>query len=77
MPASRSHVHFAARPGARVFLVIALAMTHRLGLSKIGSTIHPYPTESEAIRTLGDRFSRTRLTPFVKGLFCRWLAWAR
>lgn len=47
---------------------ISLAMTHGLGLSKIGSTIHPYPTQAEAIRKLGDQFSRTRLTPFVKAL---------
>jgi pyruvate/2-oxoglutarate dehydrogenase complex dihydrolipoamide dehydrogenase (E3) component len=56
---------------------MTLAMTHRLGLSKIGSTIHPYPTQAEAIRKLGDQYSRTRLTPFVKSLFDRWLAWTR
>ena len=56
---------------------ISLAMTHGLGLSKIGSTIHPYPTQAEAIRKLGDQFSRTRLTPFVKALFRKWLAWTR
>ncbi len=42
---------------------ITLAMTHGLGLGQIGSTIHPYPTQAEAIRKLGDQFSRTRLTP--------------
>ena len=56
---------------------ITLAMTHGLGLGKIGSTIHPYPTQAEAIRKLGDQFSRTRLTPFVKSLFKKWLAWTR
>ena len=56
---------------------ITLAMTHGLGLSKIGSTIHPYPTQAEAIRRLGDQYSRTRLTPFVKSLFNKWLAWTR
>lgn len=56
---------------------ISLAMTHGLGLQKIGSTIHPYPTQAEAIRKLGDQFSRTRLTPFVKRLFRAWLAWTR
>lgn len=54
-----------------------LAMTHGLGLSKIGSTIHPYPTQAEAIRKLGDQYSRTRLTPFVQSLFRRWLSWTR
>lgn len=42
---------------------ITLAMTHGLGLSKIGSTIHPYPTQAEAIRRLGDHYSRTKLNP--------------
>jgi pyruvate/2-oxoglutarate dehydrogenase complex dihydrolipoamide dehydrogenase (E3) component len=56
---------------------IALAITHGLGLKQIGSTIHPYPTQAEAIRKIGDQFNRTRLTPFVKSLFKRWLAWTR
>lgn len=56
---------------------ITLAMTHGLGLSKIGSSIHPYPTQAEAIRRLGDQYSRTRLTPFIKTLFRKWLAWTR
>jgi pyruvate/2-oxoglutarate dehydrogenase complex dihydrolipoamide dehydrogenase (E3) component len=56
---------------------ITLAMTHGLGLSKIGSTIHPYPTHAEAIRKLGDQYGRTRLTPFVRSLFDRWLTWTR
>lgn len=56
---------------------ITLAMTHGLGLKKIGSTIHPYPTQAEAIRKLGDQYNRTRLTPLVKSLFQKWLAWTR
>ena len=55
----------------------SLAMTHGLGLKKIASTIHPYPTQGEAIRKVGDLYSRTRLTPFVKTLFNKWLAWTR
>lgn len=56
---------------------ITLAMTHGLGLAKIGGTIHPYPTEAEAIRKLGDQYNRTRLTPRVRSLFGKWLAWTR
>ena len=56
---------------------ITLAMTNGIGLKKIGSTIHPYPTQAEAIRKLGDQYNRTRLTPFVKSLFRKWLAWTR
>jgi pyruvate/2-oxoglutarate dehydrogenase complex dihydrolipoamide dehydrogenase (E3) component len=66
-----------ARSAGDLISEITLAMTHGLGLSKIGSTIHPYPTQAEAIRRLGDQYSRTRLTPLVKTLFRKWLAWTR
>jgi pyruvate/2-oxoglutarate dehydrogenase complex dihydrolipoamide dehydrogenase (E3) component len=56
---------------------IVLAMQHRIGLGRLASTIHPYPTVAEAIRKCGDAYNRTRLTPFVKRLFERWLAWTR
>ena len=42
---------------------ISVAMTNGLGLSRIGASIHPYPTQAEAIRKLGDQFNRTKLTP--------------
>ncbi|MHC4400214.1 MAG: mercuric reductase [Planctomycetota bacterium] len=56
---------------------ITLAMTHGLGLKKIAEVIHPYPTQAEAIRKVGDLYNRSRLTPFVKSLFHKWLAWTR
>ncbi len=56
---------------------VSLAMTHGLGLKKIAAAIHPYPTEAEAIRKIGDQYNRTRLTPFVKSLFEKWLDWTR
>jgi len=56
---------------------LTLAMKGKLGLKTIGGTIHPYPTQAEAIRKTGDLYSRTRLTPFVKKLMQRWLAWTR
>jgi pyruvate/2-oxoglutarate dehydrogenase complex dihydrolipoamide dehydrogenase (E3) component len=56
---------------------ITLAMVARQGLKTIGSTIHPYPTQAEAVRKLGDLYNRARLTSFVKSLFNRWLSWTR
>jgi len=56
---------------------ITLAMTHKLGLGRIASTIHPYPTQAEVIRQIGDAYNRTRLTPFAKSLFSRLMAWRR
>ena len=66
-----------ARNAGDMISEITLAMKHRIGLKKIASTIHPYPTQAEAIRKLGDLYNRTRLTPFIKMLFQRWLAWTR
>lgn len=66
-----------ARHAGDLISEITLAMTHGLGLKKIGNTIHPYPTQAEAIRKLGDQFNRTRLTPFVKSLTQKWLSWTR
>ncbi|TWU22672.1 mercuric reductase [Bythopirellula polymerisocia] len=56
---------------------ITLAITAGVGLKKIGSTIHPYPTQAEAIRKLGDQYNKTRLTPLVKKLMEKWLTWTR
>ena len=42
---------------------VTLAMVHGLGLGKIASVIHPYPTQAEAIRKAADAYRRTLLTP--------------
>ena len=56
---------------------LSIAMTNRIGLGKIANSIHPYPTQAEAIRKVGDLYNRTRLTPAVKAIFTKWLAWSR
>ncbi|MDO8348760.1 MAG: mercuric reductase, partial [Planctomycetota bacterium] len=56
---------------------LTLAMKGGLGLKTIGATIHPYPTQAEAIRRTGDLHGRTRLTPLVRSVFSQWLAWQR
>jgi pyruvate/2-oxoglutarate dehydrogenase complex dihydrolipoamide dehydrogenase (E3) component len=56
---------------------ITLAMKVGAGLKTVSSVIHPYPTQAEAIRKVGDQYNRTRLTPFVKSLFKKWLKWTR
>jgi pyruvate/2-oxoglutarate dehydrogenase complex dihydrolipoamide dehydrogenase (E3) component len=66
-----------ARHAGDMINEISLAMTAGLGLSAIGRTIHPYPTQAEAIKKLADAHNRTRLTPLVKKLFTAWLAWRR
>ncbi|MEM6799591.1 MAG: FAD-containing oxidoreductase, partial [Planctomycetota bacterium] len=44
---------------------LSIAMTNGVGLGKIAASIHPYPTQAEAIRKVGDLYSRTKLTPFA------------
>ncbi|HEY2250417.1 MAG TPA: mercuric reductase [Planctomycetaceae bacterium] len=56
---------------------ITLAMTAGLGLRQIARTIHPYPTQAEAIKKVADAYNRTRLTPLVASLMKKWLAWRR
>ena len=54
-----------------------LAITQKIGLAKISSVIHPYPTQAEAIHKVADTYNRTRLTPRVKSLSRKWLAVTR
>lgn len=66
-----------ARHAGEMISEISVAMAAKLGLGKLASVIHPYPTQVEAIRQCGDAYNRTRLTPLVKKLFSRWLEWQR
>jgi pyruvate/2-oxoglutarate dehydrogenase complex dihydrolipoamide dehydrogenase (E3) component len=49
-----------------------LAMNAKIGLGKIASTIHAYPTFAELARKAGDKYNKTRLTPSTKKIFT-WL----
>jgi pyruvate/2-oxoglutarate dehydrogenase complex dihydrolipoamide dehydrogenase (E3) component len=66
-----------ARHAGEMISEITLAMAGKIGLGKIAEVIHPYPTQADAIRQLGDAYNRTRLTPLAKRLFELWLAWTR
>ena len=66
----------AAHAGALIS-ELTRAITARLGLKATGATIHPYPTQAESLRRLGDLYNQTRPTPFVKSLFNKWMAWQR
>jgi pyruvate/2-oxoglutarate dehydrogenase complex dihydrolipoamide dehydrogenase (E3) component len=66
-----------ARHAGEIISELTVAMVNGVGLKGIARAIHPYPTQAEAIRRVGDAYNRTRLTPFVKGLFGRWLSWTR
>jgi len=66
-----------ARHAGEMISEFTLAITNNLGLGAIAKTIHPYPTQAEAIKKLADAYNRTRLTPFVKKILAAWLKWQR
>jgi pyruvate/2-oxoglutarate dehydrogenase complex dihydrolipoamide dehydrogenase (E3) component len=66
-----------ARHAGEMINEFSMAITNGLGISAIGKTIHPYPTQAEVMKRLADAYNRTRLTPLVKGLLSGWLKWQR
>jgi len=66
-----------ARHAGEMISEVSVAMAAGVGLGKLASVIHPYPTQAEALRQCGDAYNRTRLTPTVKKWMSRWLAWQR
>jgi pyruvate/2-oxoglutarate dehydrogenase complex dihydrolipoamide dehydrogenase (E3) component len=54
-----------------------LAMVAEQSVGVLSSTIHSYPTQAEVLRKIGDAYMRTKLTPTVKKIFEKWLAWRR
>jgi pyruvate/2-oxoglutarate dehydrogenase complex dihydrolipoamide dehydrogenase (E3) component len=51
---------------------LCLAITHKIGLGKLASVIHPYPTQGEVVKKAADAWRRTKLTPGVKKAFAAW-----
>jgi pyruvate/2-oxoglutarate dehydrogenase complex dihydrolipoamide dehydrogenase (E3) component len=47
---------------------ITTAMVNKIGLSKLSSVIHPYPTQADCIKKAADAYRRTLLTPRTKKL---------
>lgn len=56
---------------------LTLAMTHKLTMGQLASTIVPYPTRAEVVSRLASAWNKERLTPTVAGIFKRWLAYSR
>jgi pyruvate/2-oxoglutarate dehydrogenase complex dihydrolipoamide dehydrogenase (E3) component len=56
---------------------LTLAITAGVGLKTLATTIHCYPTQTEAIKHAADAYSRTRLTPAVKRWLSRWFGLKR
>lgn len=57
-----------ARHAGEMIGEVSLAMTKQLTLADLARTIHPYPTQAEAWKKLGDAYMRTKLTPRARRL---------
>lgn len=58
-----------ARHAGEMISEVTTAIVHKIGLSKLASVIHPYPTQAEAIRQAADEYyRRTLATPSMKTL---------
>jgi pyruvate/2-oxoglutarate dehydrogenase complex dihydrolipoamide dehydrogenase (E3) component len=66
-----------ARHAGEMINEITLAMVAGAGLGTVAKVIHSYPTQAEAIRKAADAYLRSRLTPTLRKLTSRWLAWTR
>lgn len=56
---------------------VSVAMQAEMGLGHLANVIHPYPTAAEAIRHCADAYNRSRLTPAVRKIFNRLMAFQR
>jgi pyruvate/2-oxoglutarate dehydrogenase complex dihydrolipoamide dehydrogenase (E3) component/uncharacterized membrane protein YdjX (TVP38/TMEM64 family) len=66
-----------ARHAGEMLGELTLAMVAKQSVDTLSSTIHSYPTQAEVLRKIGDAYMRTKLTPTVKMIFEKWLAWRR
>ncbi len=66
-----------ARHAGEMISEITTAMVGGVGLGSIAKTIHPYPTQAEAVKKAADAYNRSRLTPRVKSLLGKILEWRR
>jgi pyruvate/2-oxoglutarate dehydrogenase complex dihydrolipoamide dehydrogenase (E3) component len=66
-----------AKHAGEMISEITTAMVGKIGLGRLASVIHPYPTRTEAIRRAGDLYNRTRLTESRSALLRRYFAWRR
>jgi pyruvate/2-oxoglutarate dehydrogenase complex dihydrolipoamide dehydrogenase (E3) component len=56
---------------------LVLAIQRRMKVGQLAAVIHPYPTEAEIIKRLGDAAIRGRLQPWMKRLLARFFRWRR
>lgn len=66
-----------ARHAGEMIGELTLAITNGLKMGALSATIHPYPTQAEVLRKIGDAYNRARLTPTLRKIFRKWFEWRR
>ena len=56
---------------------VSVAMKAGAGLGTIGSTIHPYPTQAEALRKAANQMRKARFSDRQRAILSRMFAWRR
>jgi hypothetical protein len=54
-----------------------MAIQHKMKVGDLGAVIHPYPTEAEIIKRLGDASMRGSLKPWMKQVLIKSFQWRR
>ncbi len=62
-----------ARHAGEMINGVSLAMVAGIGLRTVANVIHTYPTQAEAIKQAANAYARTRLSPFLAWLLCKWV----
>ena len=60
-----------SRHAGEMISEISVALVNKIGLGKIASVIHPYPTQAEAIKKAADAYNRTKLTEGKKKILTK------
>jgi pyruvate/2-oxoglutarate dehydrogenase complex dihydrolipoamide dehydrogenase (E3) component len=56
---------------------LVMAIQHGMKVGDLGAVIHPYPTEAEIIKRVGDASQRGRLKPWMKRTLIKTFQWRR
>jgi pyruvate/2-oxoglutarate dehydrogenase complex dihydrolipoamide dehydrogenase (E3) component len=56
---------------------LVLAIQRKLKVADLGNVIHPYPTQAEIIKRVGDASMKSRLKPWIKKSLVKLFQWRR
>jgi pyruvate/2-oxoglutarate dehydrogenase complex dihydrolipoamide dehydrogenase (E3) component len=66
-----------ARNAGEMISEFTLAMATGKGLKTLANIIHPYPTQTDAIKRVSSQYYVKKFSPFLKKILTRWFAWRR